>query len=110
MDYVFGMSSRKIDVFSLGLIIVEVSFWVVATKAFGRSEVGSIKSQISSASIQAKQIAIIVTWYCSRKDVRFPESKNRSATPFTIFPVELQLNTKQNALGPRFATSLITKG
>jgi hypothetical protein len=36
------------------------------------------------------------------------QQKNQSAPPFTIFPVEMQLNTKQNALGPQFATVFMT--
>jgi len=95
---------EKNAVFSTSLIIVELGFWVVATKAFSRCWFQSVWGASHPFHNNQKRIAFIVTRLRNRIDVMFKATKMRFKTPFTIFTVEMTHNTKQNALGPRFAT------
>ncbi len=60
--------------------------------------------QIDLVVPEAKRIDIIVTVACHRNDVSPLQNKTRPRPPIAIFPMDLEINTKQNALGPRFAT------
>ena len=103
-------TTQKNAAFYTNSIIFGRSFRTVTTNTFALTDIRRMKPKKAPVPTKQIKIAIIVNWNCSRKDVRGLEQNNRSATPFTIFPVELQANTKQSALGPQFATSFIPDG
>ena len=76
---------RKILLFSTIVIIVKRSNGVMAKKAFNQPQQFFNEHRFDSSFNRRAPIAIIVIWFCSRIDVKFPGYKNSEQNTFRNF-------------------------